>query len=81
MLVAKLSIKFAFEKNREFITESQLSKKIVSIYKDAFGKPSLLIIFLLKFNLLLGTTKYISGYESWSSLLYKVKIRIFNFFS
>jgi glycosyltransferase involved in cell wall biosynthesis len=79
-LVANLSIKLALFENRDLFSKSQLSNKIISIYKDAYGKPSKFIIILLRFNVLLGLTKYISGYEPWTSFYNNIIKKFKSFF-
>ena len=71
MKIANLAINQAFDQNNNLFNNSDLTKKVVSIYKNGFGKPSILIIFLLKFNFQLLLSKYITGYESWFSFCKK----------
>jgi glycosyltransferase involved in cell wall biosynthesis len=78
--VANLAINQSFDQNRNLIIKSDLTNKLISIYKNGFGNPSLLIIFLLRFNLFLGLTKYISGYETWYSFYKKIIKRLRSIF-
>lgn len=63
--VAKMAIE-AVKSNHSIIPKSELRKRVLEIYRDAFDQPSQLTMEFMKHEKLLPLTRYTTGYESIS---------------